>query len=87
MTLNAGRTLEQKPTENLEAYQLYLQGRTSFSRLNPDSLTKAAEYFNLAIAKDPGFYRHRFAERPAACCRQRRPHLKSDALLPMNFPK
>ena len=36
-----------------EAYQLYLQGRTSFSRSTPDSLTKAAEYFNLAIAKDP----------------------------------
>jgi tetratricopeptide (TPR) repeat protein len=38
-----------------EAYQLYLQGRTSFSRSTPDSLTKAAEYFNLAIAKDPGY--------------------------------
>jgi len=38
-----------------EAYQLYLQGRTSFSRFTPDSLTKAAEYFKLAIAKDPSY--------------------------------
>jgi tetratricopeptide (TPR) repeat protein len=34
---------------------LYLQGRTAFGRSTPDSLTQAAEYFNLAIAKDPGY--------------------------------
>jgi eukaryotic-like serine/threonine-protein kinase len=37
-----------------EAYELYLQGRVSFSRFTPESLARAAEYFNLAIAKDPG---------------------------------
>jgi TolB-like protein/Tfp pilus assembly protein PilF len=36
-----------------EAYQLYLQGRTAFSRFTPDSLAKSAEYFQMAIAKDP----------------------------------
>ena len=39
-------------TVNPEAYQLYLQGRVSFSRFTPESLATAAEYFNLAIAKD-----------------------------------
>jgi serine/threonine protein kinase/tetratricopeptide (TPR) repeat protein len=38
-----------------EAYQLYLQGRTAFSRFTPDSLSKSADYFNLAIAKDPSY--------------------------------
>src|SRR6266536_61290 len=36
-----------------EAYQLYLQGRIAFSRFTPESLARAAEYFNRAIAKDP----------------------------------
>ena len=36
-----------------EAYQLYLQGRMAFSRFTPESLGRAAEYFNRAIAKDP----------------------------------
>jgi len=36
-----------------EAYQLYLQGRVAFSRFTPESLGRAEEYFNRAIAKDP----------------------------------
>ncbi len=38
-----------------EAYQSYLKGRISFSRFTPESLTQAVEYFNRAIAKDPGY--------------------------------
>jgi tetratricopeptide (TPR) repeat protein len=38
-----------------EAYQLYLQGRVAFLRFTPESLARAAEYFNLAIAKDPKY--------------------------------
>jgi len=38
-----------------EAYQFYLKGRVSFSRFTPESLTQAVEYFNRAIAKDPGY--------------------------------
>jgi TolB-like protein/Tfp pilus assembly protein PilF len=38
-----------------EAYQLSLQGRVAFSRITPESLARAAEYFNLAIAKDPKY--------------------------------
>jgi serine/threonine-protein kinase len=36
-----------------EAYQLYLQGRVAYSRFTPESITRAAEYFNRAIAEDP----------------------------------
>jgi len=48
-------TREKKPTENIEAYQLYLQGRTSWNRRTGESLKKAVEYFNQAIEKDPGY--------------------------------
>jgi TolB-like protein/Flp pilus assembly protein TadD len=47
--------LARKVTVDPEAYQFYLQGRASFSRFTPESLTRAVEYFNLAIAKDPDF--------------------------------
>jgi len=50
----SSRLASQGPV-NPEAYQLYLQGRTSFGRMTPDSLRKSAEYFNLAISKDPGY--------------------------------
>ncbi|HKA36227.1 MAG TPA: protein kinase [Thermoanaerobaculia bacterium] len=38
-----------------DAYQAYLQGRTSFSRMTPESLTQAVEYLNRAIEKDPDY--------------------------------
>src|SRR5262249_43557690 len=38
-----------------EAYQLTLQGRTAFARFTPDSLQQSADYFSLAIAKDPSY--------------------------------
>jgi TolB-like protein/Tfp pilus assembly protein PilF len=47
--------LVSKGTVDPEAYQLYLQGRTSFSRFTPDSLKASNDYFNLAIAKDPSY--------------------------------
>jgi eukaryotic-like serine/threonine-protein kinase len=47
--------LARKATVDPEAYQFYLQGRASFSRFTPESLTRAVEYFDLAIARDPAF--------------------------------
>ena len=47
--------LARKVPVDPEAYQFYLQGRASFSRFTPESLTKAVEYFSLAITKDPDF--------------------------------
>ena len=47
--------LASKGPVNPEAYQIYLQGRVAYSRFTPESLADAAEYFNLAIAKDPKY--------------------------------
>jgi TolB-like protein/DNA-binding winged helix-turn-helix (wHTH) protein len=41
-------------TENLEAYRNYLQGRYAYCRFTPQGLNQAIEYFNRAIAIDPG---------------------------------
>jgi eukaryotic-like serine/threonine-protein kinase len=48
--------LARKPTENLEAYTLYLKGRY-FWELGGDRLTTAMDYFYRAIAVDPRYAR------------------------------
>jgi tetratricopeptide (TPR) repeat protein len=40
---------------NSEAYQAYLRGRYFWNKRTPETLAKAIEYFDAAIAKDPGF--------------------------------
>jgi TolB-like protein/DNA-binding winged helix-turn-helix (wHTH) protein/Tfp pilus assembly protein PilF len=40
---------------NREAYDAYLKGRFHWSKRTPESLLKSAEYFQQAIAKDPGY--------------------------------
>jgi tetratricopeptide (TPR) repeat protein len=47
--------LARKAPVDPEAYQFYLQGRASFSRFTPESLTRAVEYFDLAIGRDENF--------------------------------
>ena len=47
--------LASKRAVDPDAYQNYLRGRTAFSRVTPESLTQAVEYFNRAIAKDPDY--------------------------------
>jgi len=42
-------------TENLEAYSLYLQGRNFWNKRGQENLTKAIEYFEKAIEKDPTY--------------------------------
>ena len=42
-------------TDDPEAYKLYLQGRYYWEQRTPDSLDKARDYFNQAIAKDSGY--------------------------------
>jgi TolB-like protein/Tfp pilus assembly protein PilF len=44
-----------KPTENTEAYQLYLKGRFFWNKRTGQNLNKAADYFNQAIAIDPKY--------------------------------
>ena len=44
-----------RPTENTEAYQLYLKGRFFWNKRTADNLKKAADYFNQAIVADPKY--------------------------------
>jgi TolB-like protein/Tfp pilus assembly protein PilF len=44
-----------RPTENTEAYQLYLKGRYFWNKRTGENLKKAADYFNQAIAADPKY--------------------------------
>jgi len=46
--------LAKRYTENAEAYQLYLKGRYYWNKETADGETKAVEYFQQAIEKDPG---------------------------------
>jgi serine/threonine protein kinase/Tfp pilus assembly protein PilF len=53
---NAQRNLlAQRPTQNSEAYQLYLQGRFYWNRRTAGGVTKAIDYFEQAVSKDPNF--------------------------------
>jgi TolB-like protein/Tfp pilus assembly protein PilF len=47
--------IAKKPTENPEAYELYLKGRFFWNKRSGVDLHKAIEYFNQAIAKDPNY--------------------------------
>ncbi|MBI3004732.1 MAG: protein kinase [Ignavibacteriales bacterium] len=43
--------------EDIEAYNLYLQGRYFWNKRTAEGLNKAIEYFQLAIEKDPSYAR------------------------------
>lgn len=47
--------LEQRPTESLEAYDLYLKGRHEWARYSYDGFRSAAGHFLRAIQLDPDF--------------------------------
>jgi len=49
------KRLSKDGTNDPEAYQLYLQGRYYWDKRTPESLAKAKNYFEQAIAKDPGY--------------------------------
>jgi TolB-like protein len=46
-----------RPTDDLEAYQLYLRGREAAQVRSPASLRRAIEYFRQALARDPQYAR------------------------------
>ena len=46
---------DRKPTDNLEAYELYLQGRYFLAKRGADNLNKAADRLEQAVALDPSF--------------------------------
>jgi serine/threonine protein kinase/tetratricopeptide (TPR) repeat protein len=45
--------LRREPTYNVQAYQLYLQGRFCYSRYTDEGMLKAVEYYRQAIDVDP----------------------------------
>lgn len=47
--------IEQPPTRDLEAYDLYLLGRHQLNRRSDESLHKAISHFEAALGKDPEF--------------------------------
>ncbi|MGH9838611.1 MAG: tetratricopeptide repeat protein [Blastocatellia bacterium] len=47
--------LTKRHTENTEAFQLYLKGRYFWNKRSAEGLRKAGEYFQQAIARDPGY--------------------------------
>ena len=46
--------ISMQPTQNTEAYQLYLKGRFFWNKRTGPDLQKAIDYFKQAIEKDPG---------------------------------
>src|SRR5262249_1692872 len=44
-----------RPTENSEAHELYLKGRYFVAKRTGDSIKRAIDYYNQAIAKDPNY--------------------------------
>jgi TolB-like protein/Flp pilus assembly protein TadD len=49
------KNLAKRPTENPEAYRLYLKGRFHWNKRNSNDLQKAVGYFEKAIEKDPDY--------------------------------
>ena len=47
--------VRREPTKDIQAYQLFLQGRQWFIKYTLEGLTRAIEYFDRAIARDPTF--------------------------------
>jgi DNA-binding winged helix-turn-helix (wHTH) protein/TolB-like protein/Tfp pilus assembly protein PilF len=50
------RALDEFPTTNLQAYEAYVAGRYQLALLSHDSLPRAIELFDRAIALDPKFF-------------------------------
>src|SRR6266576_1728413 len=47
--------MAQRPTENGEAYQLYLRGRFYWNKRTADAVNKAMGYFQQGIDRDPTY--------------------------------
>ena len=47
--------LAKHPTENNEAYHLYMRGRYHWNKRAPNELKKSAQFFQQAIERDPAF--------------------------------
>jgi tetratricopeptide (TPR) repeat protein len=55
LTTDEKSRVGKEPTGDLEAYQLYLQGRHCHTRYTSEGMKQAVEYFQRAITRDPGY--------------------------------
>lgn len=55
LTTAQRRSLAKRSTESSEAYQLYLKGRYHWNRRTEEGIKRSLDYFEKAIALDPGF--------------------------------
>jgi TolB-like protein/tetratricopeptide (TPR) repeat protein len=51
----AGARAQRKPTSDLEAYMLYVRGRSHLGKLTSENVVLARRYLEEAIARDPAF--------------------------------
>ncbi len=47
--------IDRRQTRNPAAYELYLKGRYEWTRFQPDSIERALQYYEQAVAIDPGY--------------------------------
>lgn len=52
---NEQARLTRRPTDNIEAFQLYLRGSNHLYRFTPDDIQKAIQFFNQAAASDANY--------------------------------
>ena len=57
LTGNEKQTIEEKGTNNIEAYDAFLRGRVHYLRMTPDDLSRAIQSFKKAIELDPNYGR------------------------------
>jgi eukaryotic-like serine/threonine-protein kinase len=55
--LKDSKSLVARPTDDLEAYELYLRGREAVQQRTPPSMRRGLEFFEQAIARDPAYAR------------------------------
>jgi serine/threonine-protein kinase len=55
--LRESKSLVARPTEDLQAYELYLRGREAVQQRTPPSMRRGLEFFEQAIARDPKYAR------------------------------
>jgi DNA-binding winged helix-turn-helix (wHTH) protein/TolB-like protein len=55
LTLRQSREESKRPTEDIEAYKLYMRGRYEWTKRTDDGFRKSVESFRAAIDRDPSF--------------------------------
>jgi len=64
---------DKAPTQNVQAYEFYLQGRDVWKRRGEENLRRAIDLYQRAIGLDPAFARaHARSPQPTSSCRATR---------------